>query len=207
MYVEDENGVRDYNYEYLIMEFFCYCWGDRGYTIQELYGDISPETAEDGAISEKIEEGTGKAHGVTALMVVSFFRHFLKEKYGIDCDISAIYYIYPEEWEEHIIDTETIKYSSEQPSPEQITEEIRKLIEQGKKVYIGSEGSELYSIYKSPIDGSETRGSLAREDVGSHATYVVEITDEGEIIVSSWGKKYIIDISDLERLDIVIYDY
>ena len=89
----------------------------------------------------------------------------------------------------------------------ELTDKGRKLIEQGKKVYIGSEGSELYSIYKSPIDGSETRGSLACEDVGSHATYVVEITDEGEIIVSSWGKKYIIDISDLERLDIIIFDY
>ena len=205
MYKKKSNGEIDYNYEYLIMEYYCYVWGIKSSSIQDIYGNIGYEEAEDGSVSIYYDEETGIAHGTTPEIRTRKFEKFLKFRYGIYCDVEQIYYIYPEKWKED--DTHKRRCSPKQLTPEEITEEIRKSIKQGKKVQITASGSELYDVCKD-FEGKEKRSrDVAKMDVDPHTMYVTEITDEGEIVVSSWGKRYIIDISDLYYLSVETYDY
>ena len=96
---------------------------------------------------------------------------------------------------------------------------IREAISEGKKVGIDIEDFTMY--YPEDIDGNGKLDDVARDDVGQHAMIVTGVTDDGALIVSSWGKEYIVRpnaanvyniISGLWRDDtnlldeIVIYD-
>ena len=186
---KDVDGVRDYNYEYLIIEYYCYIWGNtaKSFTIQEIYGNIAEREAQDGALNKDEIIETGKARG-TSVGITKRFTNFLKDKYGINCDV------------------EVKVYAKEIQSNEELIEIIKKHWSEGEKVVISIEGSDLYRVYTRD-NGEEIRDVITHENVGPHAMYIVDITDEGEIIISSWGKKYILDISEPEWIRIDTYDY
>lgn len=66
---------------------------------------------------------------------------------------------------------------------------IQSFFDQGYTIIIGSSGYDLYDY--------ET-GKLHTEDGGGHAMTIVGFADDGRAIVSSWGKKYIIDLSNVD---------
>ena len=69
-------------------------------------------------------------------------------------------------------------------------------------VLISSRGFDLYSI--DPETGE--RENKVVEDVGSHCMYVTGYTINGDIIVSSWGEKYILDVSVADYYNYKIID-
>ena len=81
MYDIKEDGTIDYNYEYLILDYFNYVWGNSGYSIEELYGDTGKDV-QDGSLQEDQSYDKGKATG-TIPKIDQLFSSFLKEKYNI----------------------------------------------------------------------------------------------------------------------------
>ena len=73
-----------------------------------------------------------------------------------------------------------------------------------KYIYV-DENFNLY--YPEDIDGNGLFDDIAYSDVGAHALSVVDITDSNQLIVSSWGKEYIIDISDIVQASVTTIEY
>ena len=82
--------------------------------------------------------------------------------------------------------------------------------------------SELLNVYDSIVSGEgeervlmtawnfdiyDMNGNLFMDKVGCHEMYVIGKTDNGNLIVSSWGNKYIVDLSTLEYNDGGMYFY
>ena len=66
---------------------------------------------------------------------------------------------------------------------------LQKYLDDGWSFIIGTSGYDLYD-YRT--------GELYIEDGGNHAMTLTGFTNEGKPIVSSWGKKYILDISNID---------
>ena len=64
-----------------ILDYFNYVWGNRGYSIEELYGDTGKDI-QDGALQEDQDYDKGKATGIYE-HIYQLFSSFLKEKYNI----------------------------------------------------------------------------------------------------------------------------
>ena len=169
MYDIESNGFLDYNYEYLILDFFNYIWGNSGYTIQELYGNIGG-VVYDAALDEYKTNQTAKAEG-TSIKEKYLFKDFLNKFYGINCSVESQYDPYEEMDEEKII--ELYKELSKDPNAQ---------------IIISARMFELY----------DRNGELDNTDVGSHAMYVTGINEDGKLIVSTWGKEKILDLSDAD---------
>ena len=90
------------------------------------------------------------------------------EKYGIDVEIYQNFY--------DSIDIFT-------------KDNLQYFLDSGYTIIISTSGYNLYE-YDS--------GNLASEDGGYHAMTLVGFTHDGRPIISSWGKKYIIDISNID---------
>ena len=52
----------------------------------------------------------------------------------------------------------------------------------------------------------QENGKLAQGDVGGHWMTVTGVADDGRYIVSSWGKKYYVDPSELKWMNLLITD-
>ena len=165
MYDIESNGFLDYNYEYLILDFFNYIWGNSGYSIQQLYGDIGKKVY-DAALDKYEKNPDAKAKG-TGTKEKLLFMDFLNKKYGINCNVEFIY----ENNEQKII-------------------ELYKKISKDKntQIIISANQFELYDRY----------GNLTDENVGNHAMSVTGVTEDGKLIVSSWGTERILDLSDVD---------
>lgn len=165
MYDIESNGFLDYNYEYLILDFFNYIWGNSGYSIQQLYGDIGKKVY-DAALDKYEKNPDAKAKG-TGPKEKLLFMDFLNKKYGINCNVEFIY----ENNEQKII-------------------ELYKKISKDKntQIIISANQFELYDRY----------GNLTDENVGNHAMSVTGVTEDGKLIVSSWGTERILDLSDVD---------
>ena len=175
MYNINEEGDIDFNYEYLILDFFSYihvrC---EGYTIQEIYGDrdvYQNGKIVDGALADILD--TGKGHG-TSKREYNRFSDFLREKYNIDIDINVDY-------------RENYKINSSNYL------EFYNMLEKSdsRQIILRSGGFDLYDL----------NGNLCSKDVGSHAMYITGLTNDGRFIVSSWGKKFVVDFSNVENND------
>ena len=105
------------------------------------------------------------------------FSQYLNEKYGISSEIT--------------LDDEKLSI-----------EKYTSIVEDGKSVVYGGAGWDLYEI--NPDTGE--RGKLHLEDGYGHAMYVTGFTDNGDIIISSWGKQYILDTSNQSRGNYEIID-
>ena len=72
-------------------------------------------------------------------------------------------------------------------------------------IVIAADNFNLY--YPEDIDENGKLDDICQEDVGSHAMTVVDVFDDGKLVVSSWGRKYILNLKENEIFDYVIYDY
>lgn len=65
---------------------------------------------------------------------------------------------------------------------------LQYFLDEGYTIIIGAGGYDLYDF---------DTGNLSIEDGGAHAMTLTGFTEDGKPIVSSWGKKYIIDVSNI----------
>ena len=167
MYTVNSYGDVDYNYEYMILDYFNYIWGNSEYSIQELYGNVSLN-AIDGAISGDLN--TGKADG-TNDDIVRKFSNFLQEKYdcNINIDIGIPDTIYSHYGKINKDNALSIYYN---------------LKTDDNQIVCVVAGYDLYNM----------DGSLYKTNGGGHAMCITGVTEDGNFIVSSWGKQYILGL-------------
>ncbi len=172
MYTVNSDGDVDYNYEYMILDYYNYIWGNSEYSIQELYGNVT-YNAIDGAISG--EFNTGKAGG-TSQEIYDKFSEFLKVKYNQNATCLDPVASYTGEYQDNL-------------DANNIVDIYKSIINNGKnnQVMLWSEGYNLYDMY----------GNLSYYDGGSHAMYITGVTSDNKFTVSSWGNEYIVDLSNV----------
>ena len=77
---------------------------------------------------------------------------------------------------------------------ENCTNKYKELLKNGHdNIIISSQGFDLISTAGDPEKPIRLR------DIGSHAMSVTGINKDGNLIVSSWGEEYIIDLSDVVK--------
>ena len=204
MYQVDDKGKVYFNYEYLILDLFNYIWGNSGYTIEELYGDITIE-------DYNHDECNGN-HKVTGMypneLAVS---GWLKEKYGIDIDCTSYFKkcwfkelkpgtlewqkMYEEEcsWCDYV-DPYKIYYTFDVEFAKNFFEEQLK------------RGILIISLADFDLYYPHSLLEPKHVDVELHAMSVIEVTELG-IIVSSWGQRYLIKYEDLTNGTLDVFEY
>ena len=75
-------------------------------------------------------------------------------------------------------------------------DQVNSYLDDGKNVNIGVSDFNMY----------DESGKMKYEDVGGHSMSITGVTDDGRYIVSSWGKKYYLDPSELSDASYVISD-
>ena len=166
------------NYDYLFLEFFIYYNQiNRGlYTIEELYGNAEEERnrvqSGDAALTGNTFKRTG-AIGTYTDEIVNTVCKFLNEKHNTGHDVDGVYKSFGPD-EEFPVDTIKNILSS-----------------QNNQIIIGAEHFNLYST--EDLDGNGLLDDKTSEDVGAHGMTVTGVTDDGRLIVSSWGDEFILD--------------
>lgn len=74
--------------------------------------------------------------------------------------------------------------------------QIKEYINSGKSVNIATESFNLYN----------ENGKAVAKDVESHWMTITGVTEDGRYIVSSWGKRYYLNPSELHRQDFLVTD-
>lgn len=208
MYTVDDYGNVDYNYEYLVLELFNYVWADQGYSIQELYGNISTDATDEaisGISAENTVDGTHSDIYTDSFenpyrSTFTTYNQWLFETYGIQLERDAylrddwreVFLPGTPEWENRLeelrisfMDPNQILYGP--PDTERLLEILETNINDGKKIIISAGNFENFNLYD--LNG-------VCHSVGSHAMMVTDIRD-GRVYVSSWGNEYYIELSDL----------
>ena len=217
MYNVNYRGEIDYNYEYLILDLFNFAWAGRGYTIQQLYGEVDfnsiDEALNSASHSNKVVSGVIKyKDNSEPNSYVGFVYKWLKS-FGINANYDYFYLptamlqFQPQTkgWKKLVDELrarghETMDYTFDEPLSRSMTIDdvpdfIMEQLEKGKEVIVMDGDFSL----KDP-----KTGEVVAEDVGRHAMSVVAVRN-GRIIVSSWGRKYIFEPTD--SLSIGILDF
>ena len=169
-----KDGKIDFNYEYLILDYFNYVWANTHYTIERLYYDIGKETT-DGALTDSLDTKSDYYvnTGIYSFVNAKFFLRYLKAKYNLDFVYSSLR-----------------RCGAELDLNGSINDEIKneyiRLKNDSNHIVVFTDGCDLYDM----------KGEIYRENVGSHAMYVTGLTEDGRLIVSTWGIKCILDFSD-----------
>lgn len=223
MYTVTPDGI-DYNYEYILLDAFNYTWANQGYTIQELYGNISIN-AEDGARkwdgSTKIVEGTYTSEDYSyvynsdsgssittlnqwlfAMTGLSYQRDF----YSMEKGIKKRYFPGSEGWEkladELLSSPEIRKEYYEQGKPLYQTTNYYEL-SQEEKIAFFKEQMEKGFVDITAIDFQmiqlDGKPLYDTSNVGCHALSLIDIAEDG-LIVSSWGLRYLLPWSELDKI-------
>lgn len=169
MYTVGDSGIPDFNYEYLILEYVNYIWSHSVYDIVELSGYDGTVNRDAEDLALNPDQGEDTAKITgTGQSIKDQFEAFMKETYNMDVDVS-------------FISTKTGMEASQFI--------LNNFDENSNTQYIiAVKGSELYDV----------NGDLTNENVGAHAMCVTGINADGQIEVSSWGKKFTIDLNDIE---------
>lgn len=213
---EDGPAYKQYNYEYLILDFFLYyAKNERGFqTIQEAYGNVAEEMAlrsQDGALDDKKFDRTGMG-GTNREVVGRVATQYLAER-GIQCSIKEItdekmaYQPGTPEWEAKKIEMEEAGY---QVSDDDIlygpitNDVIKEKIRRGENFIVSAQ--DFHMFYPYDVDGNGQLDDVYNSSVGSHAMTLVGFTDDGRYIVSSWGQVFILD-PEMDPIAIMEYNY
>ena len=182
MYTVDALGNIDFNYESLILNYFLYenlgktiIFEDGSreelYTIDALCGNILGEIFYDNSlISLFIDYDSTGATGIRG-----YSEKFLRDEYGIEKNVTI------KEFADDGGHLDKRRY-----------EEIKKEYGDNASVIYISYGYDLYNF----DPNSNKKGFIASLNGGGHAMSIVDFTASGNMIVSSWGEAYNLDISD-----------
>ncbi len=198
MYTVNENGLKNYNYKYLTLELFSYYWS--GHDITEIYDYLGKEipnlTVENFDEKEKkIDECLDEYDdfdGSTILERAECLEKFLKEKLPSNFEYSYEELYFPYEKADALIGADKIVY-------DMTLNNIKKELEQGRFLELSASGYDLYLIDSTTGE----RGKRVHKNGGGHAMTITGVTKSGDLIVSTWGKKLIVDVSDAKRATII----
>ncbi len=214
--INEETGkvYKDYNYEYLFLDFFLYY--AKNYcdfeTIEEVYGNAELEREVrngDAALDEEEFTRTG-VRGSYIDKVGAGMEQFLQEK-GITVSVENARPVYEpgtEGWNEIASEfaEKGIEFDENTPLYKDLsditTQDIRNMLNDGKQLIISANDFTLY--YPEDVDGNGYFDDKYAEDIGGHAMTITGVTDD-KVIVSSWGNEYLMDLDDI--LEMVSYDY
>ena len=177
MYTLNSEGNVDYNYEYLILDFFNYRNSNLGYSIQELYGDVE-KNAVDGSISG--DYGTGKAIGFSNASYSSIIT-YLKDRFDLDINLDERY-LNSQANRTYVNSSNSFEYDS-------VISAYYDIKTNDNTVMIGSGNYKLLRM----------DGSVATENGGGHCMTITGVTKDGNFIVSSWGDQFIFDIKGTQK--------
>ena len=233
--VNNEHGTyQDYNYEYLVLEFYLYWAKNKGNynTIDEVLGNINEEKkilekegkeAFDAAMDSGVFNYTGMS-GTNPYDLCDVLTSYLADK-GIDVTAKKLYhfeskssngywYIYDQQ------NDEIKKYMDEARNGSNSGElyfdkvknkaytrnDIISLINTDDNIImVDSEKFPLYYPYD--IDGNGKLDDIFKDDIGGHVMMVVGTTDDpSKIVVSSWGMELVMDISDIVDINIINFN-
>ena len=205
MYTVDSDGAKKYNYEYLVTEFFSYYWSDYDITSiydylikQEKYKNSNLSAENYSLLREYIKDDLDQFEafrGPVPAPRTECLKKFLEEKipaedYQFDAETLYDYYY----------DKETM--AEKPPEPPIDIDKIREELKSGKTIELASSGYDLYTV--NPVTGE--RGFCYIEDGGGHAMTITGVTKKGDLVVSTWGNKLIVDISSATYKTIVSRD-
>lgn len=197
MYTYDENGRIDYNYEYLVLEIYTYAW--KNHDIHEIY-DILTENymlENDEELKDLIDSDP---------LLTERWKKMLFYRGSIDNECRQWLTTFLAEKDSNlVVSTDVISENRVNSTDIKGLEEyqydqIRTALKEGKNVKIDAQNYDLYVVTE-----SNKRGPIYTEKGGSHAMIITGITDNNELIVSSWGQKFILDITN-SYVDVTAYD-
>ena len=215
---KDEQGEKylDYNYEYMFLNYFLYYAKEKeGFeSIEDLYGNEkdNPEFG-DGALSSDDNFELIGMDGTYEWEVAEITKKFLSEK-GIKIDVYGSGYgeesgkkgtwLNPNSKTYEKDKNYLEKYGFEVDDSKEKGKVIPSLkaidnaLKDGKKIIISGEDFPMYYA------GNKDTIADDLDNVGPHSMSVVGV-EEDKIMVSSWGKKYAINVKDIESF--ALYDY
>lgn len=190
---------KDFNYEYLFLDFFLYYAKNKeGFnTIEEVYGNQEDIISGDLAVNGDDTPVEGMNGAISIYNMLNTFQEYLEEK-GIDVTVTSwldIWYALKSKNE----------YASDISKFDKVVAVIRESLKEGKQIVVSDSHFNLYYPYDK--DGNGLLDDIAYSDVGGHALTVVGITDSNQLIVSSWGHEYVIDITDCLITSVTIIEY
>ena len=217
---------KDYNYEYLFLDFFLYSAKNvRGFnTLEEAIGNTEEEIAiRNGQAGDlALDDEDFKIEGMHGLYLSDLtpLIFYLKEK-GINMEMdygemSRSIRVEPgtERYEEF---RSQMSYEVPDGTPLNVpitVDDFRNFLNEGKQVVIGAKNFTLY--YPDDVDGNGKYDDVYRSNIDSHAMSVVGVTEDDKLIVSSWGNEYLFELGDPPAVgefdersmnDFIIFDY
>ena len=172
MYEVNSNGYIDYNYEKLIVEYYSYVESKLNLQVKDI--DVA---------STKVESGTSYS--------LALFSEFLSQ-YNVNVDSGGNQYLINAAYN---INCFSSLLTALNPFGD--------LNESLKLTYLSTSNdtnahmilsASNYNLYS--VDNNK-KGKFTGTGIGGHAMYVIGITDDGYLKVSSWGNEYAIDLSEL----------
>ena len=241
--VYDENGklYKDFNYEYVFLDYFLYFAKREGFeTIEDVYGNIQQELelygSNDAALDEKKQQfertgmtGAGFVNSVGLIIAQPweiYLEEYAKDKgfnlktvsgsNALKIDKNNDY----EAWEKGMLETYNwlvkngykssyeifMKEESNNWIPKYEINDInayKQILNSGKSVEVDCLNFDLYST--EDLDGNGLFDDVLYENIGGHAMIVVGTTSDGKLIVSSWGRMFVLDPNFIKN--IVVYDF
>ena len=186
MYIENSKGERNYNYEYLIADYYAYVWSSMGYDVKELYEGMNKNIAGDGSLIDDVSD-TSMATGARA-GIYKQFENFMKDRYEIDIKIQQTD---TEFGGMYMGDLVNANFET-QATKNNFVEVYKNLKTSNNHVFIKTTGWDLYSM----------DGKLQTKNGGGHAMYVLGVSKDGKRLkVSSWGKEYWLDLSRQDEMN------
>lgn len=213
-----ENG---YNFDYLFLDFFLYYAKEfKGFkTIEEVYGNVKEEREQTGGGDSALNHDEFKRTGMKGANLVEggeVLRKYLESK-GINIKVYDMHEnLIPvkeedkerlkekliEEYKSQGLDISLIDYNLIKYS----VEEVIKMSLSDINLVMNVRGDDFPLYYPEDIDGNGKLDDVYYGDVGAHAMTVVGLTDDPtKVVVSSWGKEFVMDIADIN--DYVVIDY
>lgn len=194
---------KDFNYEYLFLDFFLYYGiNERNFTtLEEMIGNAEEERewkkgrARDAALDDAEFDKTGM-EGTHVDIVGKLIEKYLEEK-GIGLITGKIKAKQGSLIWERI--RETLPVDMEITQDLALTSDlldaeiIQEILNDGNRMNISLSDFSLFYPYDK--DGNGILDDVYNSDVGPHAMTVIGTTEDGKIIVSSWGKPYLIDLN------------
>lgn len=161
------NGQINFNYEYIMLDHFNYEFANK-YTIDQMEKGIDvnnniEDFFRDDAKSTSIDYGN--------------IDDFLKDKYDISIDLNNDFL---NKFPNISSDTDYLM-KQYYPNYDATNADIRSNVYENDYVIYGGNGYDLKTL----------DGKVVSEAGGGHAMLIVGETEKGEILVSSWGKEYI----------------
>ncbi len=185
---KDGSNIKINNYEYVFLDYFLYYQKNvaKFSSIEAIYGNTSANSG-DSALSGMFNTG---AQGTYGEIIANVAQDYLDEK-QIDMKYNMAY----PEYNSALLPFDKNKYSNR----------VKEGLEEGKTVVISMKHFDIYSM--EDLDGNNILDDIVEKDVGSHAMTVTGVTEDGDYIVSSWGKEYLVKPTKKGLRRIIMYDY